>query len=200
MTECGAETEFEVGAAAEPPVEATAAAIARLVSSHRTFLSFLSRYVSNPELAEEILQSAFVRTLEKGDSIRDAEAVVPWFYRLLRNAVVDHYRRRATETKAKTELADVSSPSFELEVKNAVCTCVGELLPNLRAEYATLLMRVDLEDTSIPELAKELGITANNAMVRLHRARQALRREVERSCGTCASHGCLDCTCQTRCR
>jgi RNA polymerase sigma-70 factor (ECF subfamily) len=31
--------------------------------------------------------------------------------------------------------------------------------------------------------------------VRLHRARQALKRELERSCGTCATHGCLDCTC-----
>jgi RNA polymerase sigma-70 factor (ECF subfamily) len=29
----------------------------------------------------------------------------------------------------------------------------------------------------------------------VHRARQALRRRLEESCGTCAEHACLDCSC-----
>ena len=41
----------------------------------------------------------------------------------------------------------------------------------------------------------EAGLTANNAGVRVFRAREALRRQVARACGTCAEHGCLDCTC-----
>ncbi|MGZ7100373.1 MAG: RNA polymerase sigma factor, partial [Candidatus Angelobacter sp.] len=40
------------------------------------------------------------------------------------------------------------------------------------------------------------SITAENAAVRVHRARKALRRQVELPCGTCAEHGCLDCHCQ----
>jgi len=32
-------------------------------------------------------------------------------------------------------------------------------------------------------------------MVRLHRARAALREKLVRSCRTCAEHGCLDCSC-----
>jgi hypothetical protein len=47
------------------------------------------------------------------------------------------------------------------------------------------------------EFAAEAGITANNAGVRVFRAREALRKRVVRSCGTCAEHGCLDCTCGT---
>lgn len=47
----------------------------------------------------------------------------------------------------------------------------------------------------LQKVAKALGITTNNATVRLHRARRALKRELERSCGICATHGCLDCTC-----
>jgi RNA polymerase sigma-70 factor (ECF subfamily) len=211
MATWGTDTELEEGTeagldpATDPPppqpdpAPSTTEAISRLVASHRHFLDFLSRHVSKPELAEEILQSAFVRTLEKGASIRDPEAIVPWFYRLLRNAAIDHYRRRTTEAKTQTELTELTSPSFELELKDVVCTCVGALLPNLRAEYAEMLQRVDLEDTSVTELATQLGISPNNAMVRLHRARQALRREVERCCGTCAAHGCLDCTCQSGC-
>jgi RNA polymerase sigma-70 factor (ECF subfamily) len=31
--------------------------------------------------------------------------------------------------------------------------------------------------------------------VRLHRARQALRNNLEQACGVCTKHGCLNCTC-----
>jgi DNA-directed RNA polymerase specialized sigma24 family protein len=40
------------------------------------------------------------------------------------------------------------------------------------------------------------GITANNLTVRLHRARQRLRIELERTCRICSRHGCLDCSCE----
>ena len=43
--------------------------------------------------------------------------------------------------------------------------------------------------------AKEKDLTPNNASVRRFRSREALRRQLERSCGTCAEHGCLDCDC-----
>jgi RNA polymerase sigma-70 factor (ECF subfamily) len=56
---------------------------------------------------------------------------------------------------------------------------------------------VDLEGGSVGDYARKAGITPNNASVRLHRAREALRKQVEKTCGTCATHGCLDCTCGT---
>ncbi len=61
-----------------------------LVENHRRFLSFLTPRVGNAADAEEILQAAFVKSAEKSGSILDEESVVAWFYRLLRNAVVDH--------------------------------------------------------------------------------------------------------------
>jgi RNA polymerase sigma-70 factor (ECF subfamily) len=56
---------------------------------------------------------------------------------------------------------------------------------------------MDLEEGALSDLAHQAGITAENAAVRVHRARKAFRRQVERSCGTCAEHGCLDCQCKT---
>ena len=61
--------------------------------------------------------------------------------------------------------------------------------------YAEALREVDLGGASVMAWAERAGITANNASVRLFRAREALRRQVERSCGTCATHGCEDCSC-----
>ena len=48
---------------------------------------------------------------------------------------------------------------------------------------------------AVKDNAEEGGISRTNAGVRLHRARQALRAEVERTCGHCAQQGCTDCTC-----
>jgi RNA polymerase sigma factor (sigma-70 family) len=169
--------------------------VARLVESHREFLGFLQGRVADRRVAEELLQAAFVKTLEKGGSIEDGESAVAWFYRLLRNALTDHYRRRASETKALEHEARVAETATELELRGAICTCMSTLIPTLKPEYAEILRRVDLEDATVSGVAAELGISANNATVRLHRARQALKKQLERSCGTCATHGCLDCTC-----
>lgn len=169
--------------------------VERLVSNHRQFLSFLEARVSSRAVAEEILQAAFVRAVEKGASLQESESAVAWFYRLLRNALIDHYRRGATEAKAIEAQARETDESFELELRDQVCECMNRLLPTLKPEYAEMIRRVDLQDTPLATVAAELAITQNNATVRLHRARQALKQRLERSCGTCASHGCLDCTC-----
>ncbi|TAJ17066.1 MAG: RNA polymerase subunit sigma-70, partial [Planctomycetota bacterium] len=62
-------------------------------------------------------------------------------------------------------------------------------------EYANALRRVEIDGVAVKDFADEAGISASNAGVRLFRARDALRARVRRSCGTCAEHGCLDCTC-----
>jgi RNA polymerase sigma-70 factor (ECF subfamily) len=174
-----------------PSAEVTA----RLVAGHRQFLSFLQARLPSRAIAEDILQAAFVRAMEKGGGIQDSESAVAWFYRLLRNSLVDYYRHKAIEERAVDQQAkEAQIPSTE-ELRGIVCACMNTLLPNLKAEYAQVLRRVDIENSSLAEVAAELDITANNATVRLHRARQALKRELERSCGTCATHGCLNCTC-----
>lgn len=168
----------------------------RLVAGHRDFLRFLESKVESRAVAEELLQTAFVRAMDKGETLRDEESAVGWFRRILQNALVDHYRRRASEKRALEAEAREPTPPNEVELKNAVCRCVEGLVPTLKPEYRSLLERVDLGEKPIAEVAGELGITVNNATVRLHRARQALRRTLEVSCGTCAEHGCLDCSCK----
>lgn len=168
--------------------------VARLVAAHRDFLKFLEARLPNRATAEEILQNAFARTLEKGGNIRDEESAVAWFYRLLRNAIIDHYRHKGAETRALEHHAAEPLPDPEA-LQNAICACMKTLLPNLKAEYAEVLQRADLDEVPLAQIASDLNITANNATVRLHRARQALKRELEQSCGSCATHGCLNCTC-----
>jgi RNA polymerase sigma factor (sigma-70 family) len=170
-----------------------------LVENHRRFLSFLDRRVPSREIAEDILQDAFVRGITKAPPIRDTESIVAWFYRVLRNAIVDHYRRAGAEQRAYAqvlaETEDSITPS-DSELFETVCACVSDLVGTLKPEYATSIRRVDLEGASVKAFAAEQGITPNNAAVRLHRAHQALRKQVTESCGTCAEHGCYRCECK----
>ena len=169
-----------------------------LVANHRRFLAFVERRVGSREVAEDIVQNAFVRGLEGTSRLRDEDSAVAWFYRMLRNALVDHWRRRSAEQRATDRLAEEeeeTAPPADQELMDTVCACVGDLLQTLKPEYAEALRRVDLDDKSVKEFAEAAGISANNASVRLFRGREALRQQVRRACGTCAEHGCLDCHC-----
>jgi RNA polymerase sigma factor (sigma-70 family) len=182
---------------AEPVPETTPAIVAALVANHREFLSFVERRVGSRALAEEILQDAFVRSLLRGDEIRDS--AVGWFYRVLKHAVIDQQRRRASADRRLAafaeELAVQSEPDASLA--RVACECVARLAVGLKAEYADALQRIDVEGVAVKDYAVSAGISSGNAGVRIFRARAALRREVARSCGTCAEHGCLDCSCDT---
>jgi len=169
--------------------------VATLVDNHRTFLAFVERRVGSRAVAEEILQDAFVKSLGKLDTIR--ESAVGWFYRVLRNAIIDHHRRMAAAGKRfESYTADLeATEARDDELHSTVCKCVGTLAGTLKPEYADALHRIEIDGVSVKDYAEQLGISSSNAGVRVFRAREALRRQVARSCGTCATHGCLDCTC-----
>jgi RNA polymerase sigma factor (sigma-70 family) len=171
--------------------------VERLVANHREFLAFLQSRVHDRALAEDILQDAFVRGLPRLGELRDDEAAIAWFYRVLRNAVTDRHRRSAAASRRlerlAAELDDPIEPPAELQ--SVVCQCVARLADTLKPEYAHALRRIELDGVAVKDYAAELGISRGNAAVRVFRAREALKKQVARACGTCAEHGCLDCTC-----
>lgn len=171
--------------------------VAVLVDNHRKFLSFLNGRIANPSDAEDILQAAFVKGIRKADSIRDGESVIAWFYRLLRNAMVDYYRHQDATRRAMEHMVrmNTDTETHQPDLEDAVCQCVYDLMPTLKDDYSRLLMRVDLDGASIAEVASEMSMTVNNARVKLHRARKALGKQLQLSCGTSAEQGCLDCDC-----
>ncbi len=172
-----------------------------LVRSKARFLQFLERRLGNRADAEDLLQTAFLKLVAQGDSLRDEEKLVPWFYELLRNLMVDHYRHRdATARMERSVAAEASSGAIlaDQELFEAICTCVNDVLAVLKSEQAQIVRRVELDREPLHRAASDLGITPNNASVRLHRARRALRAGLQTMCGICAEHGCLDCTCRRK--
>ena len=171
--------------------------VAVLLENHRAFLRFLERRVGDKDVAEDILQDAFTKLIARPAVAPDAEAVVPWFYRLLRNAVIDRYRRTGTAAKAlesfakELEQSEAAPPDIESEI----CACISRLAATLKPEYAEAIQQIDVAGVSVKSFAEAHGLSASNAGVRVFRARDALKKRVTESCGVCAEHGCLNCTC-----
>lgn len=169
-----------------------------LVENHRAFLAYLERRVGDRALAEDILQEAFARVVARPSQAPGDEGIIPWFYRTLRNAAIDQFRRRgaagrAYETFAR-ELESSAAPSSEIEAE--ICACVARLAATLKPEYAEALQAIEVGGTPVKTFAEQKGLSAGNAAVRVFRAREALKKRVVESCGTCAEHGCVDCSCR----
>lgn len=168
-----------------------------LVENHRAFLRYLERRIGDRALAEDVLQEAFAKVVARPEQAPADQALVPWFYRTLRNAAVDLFRRRSAADRAHEafarELEAHEAPTSEMEAE--ICACVSRLAMTLKPEYADALEAIEVRGTPVKAFAEQKGLSANNAAVRVFRAREALKRRVTESCGTCAEHGCLNCTC-----
>ena len=172
-------------------------AITNLILQRNQFLSFVQSRVDSPATAEDIIQSAYIRAIQQAPALRNEESAVAWFYRILRNAVIDHYRHRSAEDRAlehwAQDLATEAAPDPKTE--EIVCECIDQVLPTLKPAYSEILREVDLAEKSLETFANTIGITTGNAAVRIHRARQALKKQLTLVCGTCSKHGCTNCTC-----
>jgi RNA polymerase sigma-70 factor (ECF subfamily) len=177
----------------------SAAALAALLAHRERFLAFVRNRVRDRAAADDLLQAAYAKALARAEDVRDDERAVAWFYRILRNAIVDHWRAADARERAlvafarEADSADSPGPETAAEI----CRCFEPLLPELPPDQARILRRVDLEDARPVDVAAEEGITPNLAMVRLHRARKALRQRLQEACRACADHACLDCSCRT---
>ena len=168
----------------------------QLVTSRAKFLGYIRKRIADPDLAEDILQDSFLKAIRSAPQIGDDEELVRWFYRVLQNAIIDAYRRRAAESNRRINFSGEVEPTVSLKEENTICECISELIPTLKPEYAQVTKAIDLDGESPENVARRLGISRNNLKVRTHRARQALRKRLEETCGICAEHHCLDCSCK----
>jgi RNA polymerase sigma factor (sigma-70 family) len=160
------------------------------------YLAFVRRRVSDDALAEDILQDATLKALERAATLKEQPAFEGWFFRILRNAITDLRRRRGAETRGKDAFsAQAEHHEDAVERVGHACACVMPLMDGLKEEYRDALTSVEVEGQKVRDFATQQGISSSNAGVRVHRARAALKQQVETTCGVCAAAGCMDCCC-----
>ncbi len=158
----------------------------------------LVRLVGEAE-ADDLTQEVFVRVTRALPEFRGDASVTTWILRIARGVGLDHLRsRRHGEAKRTVSLTPAEpetdndgpalhEPHEEAEaprqlVRTEMSVCVREYVARLAPEHRTVIELKDLEGLSNPEIAARLGVSVDNAKIRLHRARQVLRRELERGC------------------
>ncbi len=149
------------------------------------------------EDAEEVAQETLLKVFESFDHLREAERVRPWVFRIARNACLMKRRKSvfapAQELSldeflpamnhegghAKIEIADWSRlpdrQMLQSEMKEVLARAISELPEN----YRSVILLRDMEELSTLETAQILDLTEDVVKTRLHRARLAVRQELD---------------------
>ena len=173
------------------------ACVAAALRAHR---GALRRYVASrvpPGDVEDVLQIAALRAIERARDLKDAARVKPWLYRIHANIVVDLGRKKAAQRRLLEALArePAPEPAPETAAAEPACGCSVTLARRLNANHAAILDLVDIAGVPLSQAARMLSISANNAAVRLHRARAALKKRLLEHCGVTSPRACGDCRC-----
>jgi RNA polymerase sigma-70 factor, ECF subfamily len=167
--------------------------VADALAAHREALEvFVGARVAPSEI-EDVLQIASLRAIERAEGLDDPDRVLAWLRRIVRNVIVDEARARQARARRLATAAAEAATSVGGEEEP--CHCSARLAGELPPPYAAVLRLVDLGDASVSEAAARLGITTNNATVRLHRARKSLRAKLREHCGVASAVACRDCRC-----
>ena len=184
----------------EPQTDAAPHALveAHLVAGRAYLLAYVASRVDDPSLAEDVVQDSLLRALRAAPGLRDEEKLVPWFRRIVANAIADVYRRREREVASLDRYRHEREGAVPPTEDEALCLCFRALLPTLKDEYRVLIEALELEGRDPDAVASDLGITRNNLNVRRHRARRQLRERLEALCTACPDHGFHACDCPPR--
>ena len=158
------------------------AALEELIRTwERPLLYFIRRLVRDEADAWDALQKTWVRVLRGISSLSDPRSLAPWLYRVARNTALSHARLRPPPHESLEEHPDAVADdptSGRAEFEDAEQVHRGLLALSLpHREVLTLFF---LEDLSVEEVATVLGVPAGTVKSRLHYAKQALRKVLER--------------------
>lgn len=153
-------------------------ALTELIRFHQAGLTlFLYGITKNYELAQDAVQETFIKLYVKKPKFKGNSQFQTWLYKIGKNTAVDLLRRKKamplevspqpSEDPALQYLADENKRS----VHRALC--------NLPPAYYEILWLVYFEELPVRDAAKIIGKSQNNTSVLLHRAKTALKNQLE---------------------
>ena len=127
--------------------------------------------------AEDLVQDAFLRALDRLRLLDPNRPFGPWFYTLLRNLGINQLRARKVRYTEPEKLDAASSdalPDEEMvrtEVRERFDAALAALTPRQRE----IVMLFEVEGWKGAEIAEHLGLTPENVRWHLHQAKKSLR-------------------------
>jgi len=157
-------------------------------------LAVARRLVGNDEDARDVVQDAMLSAYRSIDKFEAHSRVSTWLHRIVVNAGLMKLRTRRRKPEEsiepllptfredghyRTELPAWAAASDETAERNEMQQIVREAILNLPEAYREVVVLRDIEEQDTASTAAALGITPNAVKIRLHRARQALRTQLE---------------------
>jgi RNA polymerase sigma-70 factor (ECF subfamily) len=144
---------------------------------------FIAARIADPADAEDVLQDVLAHAAAHLPRLRQQDRLHAWLYRIARNAITDHYRRRRPATAPPGPGPAVPSPDTpEPDGEDAVLACLQPMLQRLTPADREALLLADAEGLPQAALAQRLGLSVSGAKSRVQRARRRLRAVFESCC------------------
>jgi RNA polymerase sigma-70 factor (ECF subfamily) len=184
----GAVERSEAAAALAPLAERTrdgdSAAFRQLVEATSERLYRLAFHLMrDQDEADDVVQETFIRAWQRRGDLRDPSAVVPWLSRIARNAARDRlrwWRRRPERARSEVESAGAATPADQTLIDQERAAEVRRGLDVLSEKHRVILLLREVEDMSYEQIAELLDLPVGTVESRLHRARAALARKLEK--------------------
>lgn len=147
-------------------------------------LDYVRRRLDDPAEAEDLVQEVLARVSGRLPELRTREHLLPWLYRITRNALIDHYRARGRrppltvlDTVTGTGPGSLATGEDEdpgADARAALAGCVEPMLATLPPAYREALHRVELLGERQVDVAEELGLGISALKSRVQRGRKLL--------------------------
>jgi RNA polymerase sigma-70 factor (ECF subfamily) len=144
--------------------------------------AFATALLRDRGLAEDAVQEALLLAYREIGRLRDPRRFRPWLYAIVENAALGGLRRRRRRPTMRLRpdaVAEGPTPGDDGEARPP-CRAEAAMrraLGHLPRHYAAILVLRHVDGLSSTEAAEVLGISRNNAKMRLRRASRALRRD-----------------------
>jgi RNA polymerase sigma-70 factor (ECF subfamily) len=149
---------------------------------------FITRLVKDEWIAEDLIQETFIRVQKNFQSVRDPSKISSWIFRIAYNLCQDHFKSNKKSPLEMETLPEVSrEPLVQIQLQkeleqSQMGACVQEQMNLLPEQQRIVLILFDMMGFNHVEIAEILEITRENAKVRLHRARKALKAILKEKC------------------
>ena len=165
--------------------EGDAAAVEELfLRHHGAAYGLCCRLTSDSTASEDLVQETFMRVLRSAHTFRGGSGFRAWFFRIVRNVCVDHWRIHERRSRAvegwRVRRGDDESTVGPLPGGGAperpLVARLERALSELSSDQREVLVMSRYHDMSYAEIAEVTDSTAGAVKVRAHRAMKALRK------------------------
>ena len=137
--------------------------------------------------AEDLTQETFARVQDHLADLKDPTKLSSWIFRIAYNLCQDHFRTMGksviSDDLEQIEAGNPEENSLQKEFEQRqMGACVQQEVDRLPDSLRTVIILADMVEFNHREIADLLGITVENAKVRLHRARKKLKELLEQKC------------------